>query len=415
MTIEQKKIAFGLAALLLLGLVEWFLRWRRAQPNPHRYDDQVLLAGGLALAVALRVVLRAYEAPDYGFCLLPWYQKIATQGLGSLDYAFCNYPPLYLYLVALGTYLPVPPLYWYKLISYAADFGCAYLAYRSVRLVATRRRAIAAALGVLVCPTVLYNSGYLAQADMTYTVFLVLAAYLMARQAYFWAMLAVGVAFCFKLQAVFFVIPLLALWVRGKVSALHLLAVPGAYLLSTIPNGLLGRSWLDLFTIYANQTTHFPSLSLNAPSVFALMEGHLYSPIAYVGIFMAMGLVFFMGYLVMARPVELSPPVIMSLALISTLGVPYLLPSMHERYFFAADVFAVLYAFCYPRRFWVPLVMVFCSFMSYNAYLVYGKTVSLAHLAIVLGGLLVYLVAQFVRELPTPAGALPRMQARPPR
>jgi Gpi18-like mannosyltransferase len=269
-----------------------------------------------------------------------------------------------------------------------------------------------AAIGVLVCPTVLYNSGYLSQADMTYTVFLVLAAYLMARQAYFWAVMAVGLAFCFKLQAVFFAIPLLALWVRGKVSALHLLAVPGAYLLSVIPNGLLGRSWLDLLAIYANQTTQFLSLTLSAPSIFALMEGHRYSPIAYVGIFLAAGLVFFLGYLVMARPVALSPRVVMSLALISTLGIPYLLPSMHERYFFAADVFSILYAFYYPRRFWVPLVMVFCSLMSYNAYLVYGKAVSLAHLAIVLGGLLVYLVAQFVRELPAPVVAQPRPRAR---
>jgi len=36
------------------------------------------------------------------------------------------------------------------------------------------------------------------------------------------------------------------------------------------------------------------------------------------------------------------------MALLSVLFPPFLLPGMHERYFFAADVLSVLYAFCVP-------------------------------------------------------------------
>ena len=393
-------IGVALLGIGLVGLAEWLLKKRRALADPSRLDELILWGGGLSVACLIRLVYLNYEAPDFGFCLLPWYNQIEAHGLGSITYQFCNYPPLYLHLVALGTHLPLPPLYLYKFIAFGADFACAWLTYRSLLpSVTSRKVAIVAALGVLVAPTVVYNSALMSQADMTYTVFLVLAAHLMGRGSYGHALVAVGLAFCFKLQAVFFALPVAALWVRGKVTLPQLLVIPGAYVLSTIPSGLLGRGWLDVLTIYVHQTTHFPSLTLCAPSVYAFLAGFPYLPVAYVGIALTGGFLFFFAYLVMVKRMAFTPRLIISLGLLSTLGIPYLLPSMHERYFFAADIFAILYAFHYPRRFFVPIVMIFCSFMSYNCYLVSQKYIGLAPMALALGTLLIYLIRQFVREI----------------
>jgi hypothetical protein len=60
---------------------------------------------------------------------------------------------------------------------------------------------------------------------------------------------------------------------------------------------------------------------------------------------------------------------LVSAALLSALMPPFLLPGMHERYFFAADVLSVLYAFYDPRRWYVAVLIQFASAFSYYPYL----------------------------------------------
>jgi len=66
---------------------------------------------------------------------------------------------------------------------------------------------------------------------------------------------------------------------------------------------------------------------------------------------------------------ELIPSEVLSLALASALLIPYLLPRMHERYFYLADLFSVLYAFLRPSRWWMPVFIVCASLMSYMPFL----------------------------------------------
>jgi Gpi18-like mannosyltransferase len=52
---------------------------------------------------------------------------------------------------------------------------------------------------------------------------------------------------------------------------------------------------------------------------------------------------------------------------------PFFLPSMHERYFYLADVLSVVVAFHHPRRLWpVPLLVQFASAFSYVPFLSQG-------------------------------------------
>jgi Gpi18-like mannosyltransferase len=78
------------------------------------------------------------------------------------------------------------------------------------------------------------------------------------------------------------------------------------------------------------------------------------------------------------------------LALISVLVVPYLLPKMHERYFFAADVISIIFGFYYPRYFFVPIIINLVSLFSYFPYLMLQHGVgvqifSLPILSLILG------------------------------
>jgi len=60
---------------------------------------------------------------------------------------------------------------------------------------------------------------------------------------------------------------------------------------------------------------------------------------------------------------------LVSAALLSALFPPFLLPGVHERYFFAADALSVVYAFYDPRRWFVAVLIQFASVFSYYPYL----------------------------------------------
>lgn len=52
---------------------------------------------------------------------------------------------------------------------------------------------------------------------------------------------------------------------------------------------------------------------------------------------------------------------LVSLALFYTLLLPYFLPYMHERYWYPADLFSVVFAFYFPEKFYVPILTVLTS------------------------------------------------------
>jgi Gpi18-like mannosyltransferase len=80
---------------------------------------------------------------------------------------------------------------------------------------------------------------------------------------------------------------------------------------------------------------------------------------------------------------------------------PFTLPHMHERYFFAADALALVYAFYFPRYYYLPLLVGGSSLISYTNFL-YGKTpINLSYVAVVMLAALVITAADLLRSLNT--------------
>ena len=64
------------------------------------------------------------------------------------------------------------------------------------------------------------------------------------------------------------------------------------------------------------------------------------------------------------------PPLFVILSVILWLGLePSLLPRMHDRYFFPADMFAFLFACLVPRAWWIALLFQAGSALAYAQYL----------------------------------------------
>ena len=96
---------------------------------------------------------------------------------------------------------------------------------------------------------------------------------------------------------------------------------------------------------------------------------------------------------------ELTPVLLLELALVSTVLLPFCLPTMHERYSFSADVFSILYGFAYPRRFYIPVAINLLSFFSYYPFLFRSDLFPLRVLALFSLGVLCLLVYFLLRRL----------------
>ncbi|MFF4545569.1 hypothetical protein ACFY1J_15165 [Streptomyces sp. NPDC001406] len=357
-------------------------------PRRRTADSRVLaLAAYITATVAIlvRMFLLPGESWDFENFLQPWYWHIVSHGgfHALADPSFSDYNVPYLYLMAALTYLPLSSLVAIKWISVLFDLALAYYTFRTVSLFRPTRRwaALGAGAVVLFLPTVVTNSAWWGQCDATYAAFLVGGISYVLRHRPWWACTFFGLALAFKFQAVFLFPFLLVLVAAGRVPWRSLLAVPAVYLALDVPALLIGADPGQLLSVYARQTDTYHFLTINAPSVyqFVSVPGDT-DPVRSVGVLVAGVLVtLLMGLAVRSlrrgrggvpgsglRMPELTDTQVVLLATCSAIVVPFLLPSMHERYFYAADVLTVMAAFRRPRQLWyVPVLVQLASFGSY--------------------------------------------------
>jgi Gpi18-like mannosyltransferase len=277
--------------------------------------------------------------------LLPWYDYARAHGLGALRSAFTNYAPAYSYLLIAVARLDglAAPLVLIKAVSWSFEFGCAVLAAGIVRTAGAG--AISASLafaGVWLAPTVLFNGAAWGQCDALWTFFLLLAVRLyLARKD---GAPAFGTAFAVKAQGVFLGPFVLGLIFRRRVPVTSLAALPTAYLLAAVPVLVAGRPLGEVAKIYADQAAAFHLLTVNGASLWALL-----GPVVPYALGLPLGLLIaalgglaLAGLIARARLDE--PRVLILAAAASVLATPFLLPMMHERYFFAFEVLAIILA-----------------------------------------------------------------------
>jgi Gpi18-like mannosyltransferase len=90
---------------------------------------------------------------------------------------------------------------------------------------------------------------------------------------------------------------------------------------------------------------------------------------------------------------------ILESALLSTLLLPFLLPRMHERYFYPADILSIAYAFYRPRHFWVPIAIELISLFSYAPYLLGREIIPMPYVAVGMAMVLIFVLTDFARRI----------------
>jgi Gpi18-like mannosyltransferase len=339
----------------------------------------VWYAAGICLLVAsilIRLSWYPVVVSDYTYFGEPWFDTLKSHaGLTAFAQPFADYAPLYLYALKLLSFLPIGSLGGEKTLALLFDVLIAYAGYCILkRKTSLKKRARFLAAAILFSlPTVMMNSSLWGQSDALYSAMLLLSLLALFSERAFLAALAFGIAFSFKLQAIFFAPILVGYLLRKKETRPYLLIPPLVFLLSIVPAWLGGGQLGYWLFIYLAQAHEYPWLSVSAQSIFAFLQPLSLPPFATVAVFWlgiagATGVACTIAARTKKLP-ELFPEQVLLLSLASTLLIPYLLPRMHERYFYLADLFSVLYAFCRPRRWWMPVLVVVSSLMSYMPFL----------------------------------------------
>ena len=326
-----------------------------------------------ALALVLRALVFGYETLDYQNFLTRWVDFFRQRGgWRALSEPVGNYNIPYLYFMALFSYSSVKDLYLIKLLSTVFDV---LLAYSAMRLVSRWQKSVWLRLGcfftVLLWPTVFLNSAVWAQCDSIYVALALLGIDLALDDRPVLAMTCMALSFGFKLQAVFILPVCAVLWMQGKFRWYHFLVFPAVYVLMVLPAVIIGRPFKDTVLLYFGQTGSIGTgLNYNSPSVFALIRGvadtDAASKAGIVGAFAYMLAVLGVCFIGHRR---LNDQAVFAAAVLLAVGIPFLLPHMHDRYFYAADILTLALAFAFPVYSPAALLTEFASLLGYHAYL----------------------------------------------
>jgi Gpi18-like mannosyltransferase len=378
---------------------------RRAQYRRIPWIDVAAVIIGLGMAVLVRLPLLDFKSSDFFNSLRPWYVTIRSMGFSAFATDFTTYNPPYLYqLYLIARFFPdISNLLAIKIPSLFTDFVCAYFVYKIVALKYPTRQSfpIIAALTFLFAPTVVLNSAFWGQADVLFTAPLIACLYFLMVRRNTLAFIAFGISLAFKLQAIFLAPLLFGLFLRGKVSWRHFLLVFAVLFIAILPAWIAGRPLVELIKVYAGQVQQYQLLEMSAPTVYTWMPdvGLTQRFFTVTGvIFTAMlGLIF--AFFIYKSEAKLTVPLLLKLALVSVMFVPFFLPKMHDRYFYPADVISIMYAFFFPQYFFVPVVVIVCSFFAYHPTLFGVDTVPMGILAVGMFVMLVIVAKDAIMEL----------------
>jgi len=325
----------------------------------------------LTISLILYYYLIPFTTADVGNYYIPWYNYIIEHGSARLIVdQFANYTPPYLYLLIFGSLFRdvVDPLTIVKIISIAGTFFLASSIYFLLTALTDRSRATIGGLLALFLPTVVLNGPASAQSDAIYTGFCLFGIFSVIRGRPAWAMACFGFAISFKLQAALLAPFVLYLLVTRRVTVTDCLIGLAAAIGIMVPAWIAGSSPVASYMIYFGQSQFFHKLSMNAPNMWYILQSKFNFPFrkgVYLGLAAGISATVLIPLLALRnrKPTDLD---LLLVAFTSVLCLPYVLPKMHDRYFFMADILSLALAIAAPswRTIACAVLIQYASFIA---------------------------------------------------
>lgn len=303
------------------------------------------------MSILARTSLVHFWDPDYGI-FASWYDFVKIHGIHSFkfgaDAGFSNYNPPYSYFLYIVTLLPLSKMLAIKSLLAFFDIIMAISVYFVASVFRSRLTALTAAMTALFLPTVLVNGVMWGQFDQLYVAAMLLSLYFALKDNGSWSWVWFGIAIAVKLQAIFF-LPVLAMLCFKRIKWGGIVWGILAFLILTLPPIIAGRSIESLLNIYPAQVSLFNGyLVLNAPTLYQWFPNSAFPYLNHAGTMLAIAASIMLLLYTIANKKFTNKEVLIATTLVLYL-VPFLLPAMHERYFFPAGIASLILAFIYPN------------------------------------------------------------------
>lgn len=331
------------------------------------------------LSLYIRYCFRDFITVDMKKFLLEWFAIMQKRGgIHALNEPVGNYNLLYQELIAVMTYIPLNPVYLYKILSVIFDYLMAFAVASLVYTISgDKLLKTLAYIVTITLPIVTLNSSMWGQCDSIFTFFCILSIVLLLKDRYIGCFIAFGFAFAFKLQAVFMLPFYLFMYVyKRRFSILHFLLVPVVMIVSGLPAIFMGQSITSLYTVYVGQSKGV-SLAVNYSSFWNIFAKNKFKfkqeldsiPLKNMAIATTVVLLLIVFVYLLYRKARLSPEDITRLALFTSFTCVFFLPKMHERYDYLPIILGIAIAILDRKTLPAFILIVCASLNSYGSYL----------------------------------------------
>ena len=329
----------------------------------------------MAAVTLVTLLIRLYGLNYVGmdmYCfLIPWFNEIkAAGGFAALAHQTGSYPVLYQTFIAAITYLNVPCIYMYKLLSIVFDYLLAFACARFICAVLGKKgintvfNTVYAA--VLLLPTTAVNSAYWGQCDSIYTFFIIASLYYFYKDCPKRGFLMLGLGFALKLQTIFILPFIICLYFTKKNFSLLYFAIAAAvFWLSGIVAYLNGADLLCTLDAYIHVTGETYWIYNNYPSFWYIFNNsEAFKTLATLTALALCGTGLYA--VITGNKKTNTPECFLNTAAWFVWTEIMFLPFMHERYGYITDILLLCLCFIKPKYIKYAALSIALSTLAYG-------------------------------------------------
>lgn len=318
----------------------------------YKYKLELVYTTIFLISILFRIFFINIKSDDYLLFLNNWWNKINEYGgFNSLKYTIGDYPDSYMFLLCIGTSITKNSLIFIKVLSTIFDILIFLFGYKIIKYF-SKEDANKYSWILILLPGILVNSAILGQCDSIYTAFVLAFIYNILKNHNKLALSFLGIAISFKLQSLFIAPVILYLIATKKIKIYDLFFIILGFILPFIPTILIGKGLIENIKILMFQTSEYNYFVKSCPNIYSLFLLNY----KQINIFLKYSLAIIVGIIAIFISLHKykdgynDTTFIYKSFLISTIVV-FLLPSMHDRYFYLANILGIIYYIVTSRQY----------------------------------------------------------------
>lgn len=310
----------------------------------NKYKLELIYTTIFLISMLFRIFFMNIKSDDYLLFLSNWWNKINEYGgFNSLKYIIGDYPDSYMFLLCIGASITKNSLIFIKVLSTAFDILIFLFGYKIIEHF-SKESANKYSWILILLPGILVNSAILGQCDSIYTAFVLAFIYNILKNHNKLALSFFGIAISFKLQSLFIAPVILYLIATKKIKIYDLFFIILGFILPFIPSILIGKGLIENIKILMFQTSEYNYFVKSCPNMYSLLllNYKQINTLLKYSIAIIVGIIAIFISLHKYKDGYNNTTFIYKSFLISSIVV-FLLPSMHDRYFYLANILGILY------------------------------------------------------------------------